>query len=87
MDVEDIHEDAYLEAGTLGMSVTGNHLDSDHLPIGWGTLPFHEILGHFRPRPHTIMIIEQKFRFDAELETSVKKVQGFMATMNHQVEA
>lgn len=56
-----------------------------HLPIGWGTVPYEDLIPQLVVLPGTVMIIEQKPRFANELGASVGTTLGFRTRLNASV--
>lgn len=53
-----------------------------HLPMGWGDIPWDDILPRLRFRPGTVMIVELPERYWAELDQCAATARRFMETIN-----
>ena len=46
-----------------------------HLPLGWGTLPYDEVVPRMKVRPGTTLIVELPYRYWSELEETVERAR------------
>jgi sugar phosphate isomerase/epimerase len=53
-----------------------------HLPMGWGDIPWEDILPRLRCRPGTVLIVELAKRHFAELEPCAATARQLMDTIN-----
>jgi sugar phosphate isomerase/epimerase len=58
-----------------------------HLPIGWGNVPYAEVLANLPVRAGTRMIAEVKGIYGDTIDANVAAMRGFQARLNEQMRA
>jgi sugar phosphate isomerase/epimerase len=53
-----------------------------HLPMGWGDIPWDEILPGLPVRPGTVLMVELPRRFWSELDEVARRAEGFVRMIN-----
>ena len=53
-----------------------------HLPLGWGAIPFEDLMGQLPFRPGTVLIVELPKRWWSEIEESFEKAVRFAEIAN-----
>ncbi len=53
-----------------------------HLPIGWGSVPYDQVLPGFAPRPGTVAILELAARHQEQLQPSLRATHDIVHRIN-----